>query len=252
MRRQIARLQKPGQIMHGGVRVRAADGLHERGKIVVMVVTGFVIAHSRALRHLLRVGHGEPDHAVFGPRGRIKKLDSVERLTDIAAAGLRDVLLHAGLWQDGHAVARFEIVERPADRALRLVLFHGLEFKHGRARQNGVIDVKIRIFRCGRDERDLAVFDVFQQRLLLLFVEILDLVEIQQNAVRREERVKLGINFLDIGGGRSRRVELAQLSLRFFRDQVRNGRFARAGWAVEDHIGNGTALDDAAQQAVSP
>ena len=236
--------------MHGGVRVGAADGFHECRKIVIVIVSGFVIAHGRALRHLLRVGHGEPDHAVFGPRGRVEEFDGVERLADIAAAGLRDVLLHAGFRQDGHAVARFEIIERPADRALRLVLLHGLEFKHRRARQDGVIDIKIRIFRRGRNERDLAVFDVFQQRLLLLFIEILDLVQIQQHAVRRKERVELSVDLLDVGRGRGRRVELAQLSLRFLRDQVRNGRLARAGRTVEDHVRHRTAFNDPAQQPV--
>ena len=215
-----------------------------------MIVAGFVVPHGRALRHLLRVGHGEPDHAVFGPRGRVEEFDGVERLADIAAAGLRDVLLHAGLRQDGHAVARFEIIERPADRALRLVLLHGLEFKHRRARQDSIIDIEIRIFRRGRDERDLAVFDVFQQRLLLLFVEILDLVEIQKHAVRREEGVQLGVDLLDIGGGRRSRVELAQLALRFFRDQVRDRRLARAGRPVEDEIRHAAGFDDAAQKAV--
>ena len=236
--------------MHSGVRVGAADGLHECRKIVIVIVSGFVIAHGRALRHLLRVGHGEPDHAVFGPRGRVEEFDGVERLADIAAAGLRDVLLHAGLRQDGHAVARFEIIERPADRALRLVLLHGLEFKHRRARQDSIIDIEIRIFRRGRNERDLAVFDVFQQRLLLLFVEILDLVQIQQHAVRREKRVELGVDLLDVGRGRGRRVELAQLSLCFLCNQVRNRRLARAGGPIKNHIRHSAAFNDPAQQPV--
>ena len=236
--------------MRRQVRVGAADGLHECRKIVIVIVAGFVVPHGRALRHLLRVGHGEPDHAVFGACGRIEKFDGVERLADIAAAGLRDMLLHAGLRQDGHAVARFEIIERPADRALRLVLLHGLEFKHRRARQDSIIDIEIRIFRRGRDERDLAVFDVFQQRLLLLFVEILDLVQIQQHAVRREKRVQLGINLLNVSGGRGRCVELAQLSLCFLRDQVRNGRLARAGRPIKNHIRHSAAFNDPAQQPV--
>jgi len=156
------------------------------------------------------------------------------------------VLLDTGLRQDGHAVARFEIIECPADCALRLVLFHGLEFKHRRARQDSVVDIEIRVFRRRCNECDLAVFNILQQRLLLFFVEILDLVQIQQYAVRREERVQLGINLLNVSGGRGRCVEFAQLPLRFFRNQICNGRLACAGRTVEDHIRNRTALNDAA------
>ena len=80
--------RKPGQVVHGGVRVGAADGLHEGGQIVIVIVAGFVIAHGRALRDLLCVLHGERDDAVHRPRGGIEELDGVERLADIAAAGL--------------------------------------------------------------------------------------------------------------------------------------------------------------------
>ena len=117
------------------------------------------------------------------------------------------MLLDTGLRQDGHAVARFEIIECPADCALRLVLFHGLEFKHRRARQDSVVDIEIWVFRRRCNECDLAVFNILQQRLLLFFVEILDLVEVQEHPVRREEGIELGVDLLDVGGGRRRGVE---------------------------------------------
>ena len=215
-----------------------------------MIIAGLVIAHGRALRHLLRILQRQAQDAVFRPCRGIEKLDGIQRLPDIAAASLRDMAGHTRLRQDGHAVARFEIIERPLDRALRFFLLHGLELKDRGARQNGVIDIEIRVFRRGRDQRDLAVFDVFQQRLLLLFVEILDLVEIQQHAVRREERVQLGVDLLNVGGGRRGCVELAQLPLCFLRDQVRDRCLARAGRPVEDEIRHASGFDDTAQQAV--
>ena len=193
--------------MHGGVRVGAADGLHEGGQIVIVIVAGFVIAHGRALRDLLRVLHGERDDAVHRPRGGIEELDGVERLADIAAAGLGDMARHAGLGDDGHAVARLEKVQRPVHRPLRLRLLHRLELKDRGARQDRIVDVEIRVFRRGGDESDLAVFDVFEQGLLLFFVEILDLVEVQEHPVRREEGIELGVDLLDVGGGRRRGVE---------------------------------------------
>ena len=68
--------------------------------------------------------------------------------------------------------------------------------------------------------------------------------------MRREERVELRINLLDIAGGGRRGVELAELSVRAVGDDVRNRRLARARWAVENHIWNGSGVDDPAQKAV--
>ena len=61
---------------------------------------------------------------------------------------------------------------------------------------------------------------------------------------------ELGVDLLNVGRGRGRCVELAQLSLCFLCNQVRNRRFARAGRAVEDHVRHRTAFNDPAQQPV--
>ena len=72
------------------------------------------------------------------------------------------------------------------------------EFKHGRAAENRVVYIKIRVLGRRRYKRYVAVFYVFEQRLLLLFIKILDLVEIEQNAVWRDKCVELRDNIFYI------------------------------------------------------
>ena len=53
--------------------------------------------------------------------------------------------------------------------------------------------------------------------LLLLFVEILDLVKIQQHAAGSQQRVKLGDDLFYVGKPGGRCVQLAQGAVGFFR-----------------------------------
>ena len=162
------------------------------------------------------------------------------------------MLPHAGLGVRGHAVFLLQIADRARDRLPNTGGRDGLELKDRASRQNGVVDIKIRIFRRRGDQRDLAVFDVLQQRLLLLFVEILDLVKVEQHAVRRHEGVELGIDLLDVARGGRGRVQAAELSLRPRRDEIGHRGLSGAGRAVKDHVRHLTGEDDAAQQAVFP
>ena len=251
-RSQISRLQKTRQIVDGGVRVGAADGLHQRRKAVVMVVAVLVIAHCRPLGELLCILQRQMDLPFLDAPGRKQQLHRVHRLADVAAAGARHMLPHAGLGVRGHAVFLLQIANRARDRLPNTGGRDGLELKDRASRQNGVVDIKIRIFRRRGDQRDLAVFDVLQQRLLLLFVEILDLVKVEQHAVRRHEGVELGIDLLDVARGGRGRVQTAELSLRPRRDEIGHRGLSGAGRAVKDHVRHLTGEDDAAQQAVFP
>ena len=83
-------------------------------------------------------------------------------------------------------------------------LFHllgrdGLELKNGGAAQNGVIDIKVGVLSSGGDEGDASVLDVFQKGLLLFFVEVLDLVQIEQHAVVADDGIQFVHDGLDVG-----------------------------------------------------
>ena len=70
-----------------------------------------------------------------------------------------------------------------------------LEFKDCRAGDDGVIDIDIGIFGGGGDEGDSAVLDVFEQGLLLFFVEILDFVQRRIPPEPKREDVDLVISW---------------------------------------------------------
>src|SRR5699024_996502 len=104
-----------------------------------------------------------------------------------------------------------------------LLALDRLELEDRRAAQDRVVHVEVRVFRRGGDQRDAAVFDELEQRLLLFLIEILDLVEVKQHAVHRLQRVDLGDDVPDIGRGGRRAVQLAQVHIRVAGNDGRYG-----------------------------
>ena len=88
---------------------------------------------------------------------------------------------------------------------------------------------------------------MLQQALLLFFVEGLDLVEIEQDAVGRHEGVQLGDDVLDVRRGGGGGVELVEGTLGGIGDDVGDGGLSRAAGAVEDQIGDLPRLNHAAE-----
>ena len=242
---QVARLQQPRQIMHRRVRVGAPQGLHQRRETVKMLVPIPVIAHGTALGH----SSGILQCDAVGGRGK-QQLHRVQGLAHVAAAGRRNPRRHAILQPQGCLPPAVGDLHRPAHRLLRLLGGDGLELKDRGAAQNGVEHAEIGVFRGGSDQRDASVFNEFQQRLLLFFVEILDLVQIQQHTSGGQQRIQLVDDALDVrdsgGGG----VELAQAPVGSLGDDARHRGLSGAGGAVKNHIGDLAALHDAAQQTV--
>ena len=138
--------------------------------------------------------------------------------------------------------------KRAAHRGLDVRRLNRLELKHRAAAQNRVKHVKIRIFCRGCNERNAAVLDELQQGLLLFFVKILNLVQINQRAVRRHQRAQLVKNLFDVRDGRGRCIEPIQLALGLCRDNRGNRRFSHTGRTVKNHVWNVAALDNPAQQ----
>ena len=69
---------------------------------------------------------------------------------------------------------------------------YGLKLKYGAAAQQCSVNVKIGVFGRGGNKGYTAVFGVFEEGLLLLFVKILYFVKIKQNSVRSGNGVYLG------------------------------------------------------------
>ena len=101
---EVPGLQQAGQVVQRGVRVRAAQGLHERAEGVEMVVPLPVVAHGAALRGALRVLERDFHRAADARRGGKEQLHGIDGLAHVPAAALGDVFCHAVLKPDGHAL----------------------------------------------------------------------------------------------------------------------------------------------------
>ena len=163
-----------------------------------MLVALTVIAHGAALGDCIGVIEGQKHLAVITLCRREQQLHGVYRLAHIAAAGRAYPAQNSGLYLGRDGVALGKNIYRTLHGGLDLVCGDMLELEHCRAAQNCVEHAEIGVFRRGCDERYPAVLDELQQRLLLLFVEVLYLVKIQQHAARGKERVELRYYRLDI------------------------------------------------------
>ena len=122
----------------------------------------------------------------------------------------------------------------------------------GRSKELSITELPVMMVLNGlhSGKHDYLFTSIFQQRLLLLFVEILDFVQIEQSALRGEKGVQLFYNGLDIAERSGSGVEAIELSVGLGGNDARQGGFAHAGRAVKNHIGNLTAFDDSAQNTV--
>lgn len=106
------------------------------------------------------------------------------------------------------------------ERLLDLLRADRLEFKDGAAADDGVVDIKIRIFGGRSNQGDLTVLQKFQQGLLLFFVQVLNLVQIEHHAVHPFKGVQRGDDLLKIGGAGSGAIELVQFFARLLCDDA--------------------------------
>ena len=127
-----------------------------------------------------------------------------------------------------------------------------LELKHRGTAEDGVEHIEIGILRGGGDKGDFSVFDVFQQGLLLLFVEGLNLVQIQQHPIGGHKGIQLGHNVFNVSGGGGGGIELVQGAVGLLCDNIGNGGLSRAAGAIENHIGDISGVNKPAQDALFP
>ena len=115
-------------------------------------------------------------------RARIEKFHGVERLAHIAAAALSHQRRYLRFPRQGQGRPGLHGLQGPEHRRADLLRRDGFELKHTAAGEQRVVHIEKRIFRGGGDQGQRPVLHKFQQALLLLLVEILDLIQIQQDA----------------------------------------------------------------------
>ena len=163
-----------------------------------MLVPLSVVPHGAALRRVLCVLQCYVNHAVLPRRRREQQLHGIHRLAHVAAAALSDILRRPRFHDGLYALTLRYYVNRTPHRGHDLGGGYGLELEHGAAGEQRVIDVEKRVLGGGGDERDAAVLYELEEALLLLFVEVLYLVEVEQHAAGREQGVELGDDVLYI------------------------------------------------------
>ena len=143
-------------------------------------------------------------------RRRDRKFQAAQGLAHIAAGALGQV--YGRLVGDGHRGIPLgrQALHRAAHPLLHVPGGQALEFKDRAPGQQGIINVKIGILGGGGDQGDGPLLQAFQQTLLLLFVQILDLVQVEQDAPRPRQGADVLEHRLDIPGAAGRAVELVQ------------------------------------------
>ena len=130
-----------------------------------------------------------------------------------------------------------QLFQRRGKVFLHLCRFHGFKLKYRTAAENGVVDVEIRVFGGRGNEGNGAVLDVFQQCLLLFFIQVLDLIQIQHHTAHGVKAAQFGNKRLDIPGRGGCAIETVELFAGARRNDARGSGFPHAGRPVKDEIG---------------
>jgi len=200
-------------------------------------IVAFVVAQSSALGDGLQLPGADDADVVFDGSGQIGNLQRVDGFAHVSAAGQGDAAQQLVLDLQGQPfLLRLLLQQLDAafERLFNLLWADRLEFKDGAAADDGVVDIKIRIFGGGSNQGDLTVLQKFQQGLLLFFVQVLNLVQIEHHAVHSFKGVQRGDDLLKIGGAGSGAIELVQFFARLLCDDACHGGFSGAGRSVKD------------------
>ena len=166
-----------------------------------------------------------------GRRGVPRELEGLKRRPCVAARAARDlgrdVVRHVGRQRVGPA----------RDHTLEILERQRLQLDHGAAREERLVDLEVRVLRRRPDQRDEAVLDRVEHRILLALVEAVDLVDEQQrpHAVAAEPVASAGdhrTHVVDPGGHGGQLLERRRGALR---DDPRDRRLPHARRPVEDH-----------------
>ena len=219
----------------------------EGGGGIIHGVAAPVIPHGAALGQRLGIRLRQQQATVLGDRRLAEQLHGVDGLPHIAAAALSHQRRYLRLPRQGQGRPGLHGLQGPEHRRADLLRRDGFELKHAAAGEQRVVHIEKRIFRGGGDQGQRPVLHKFQQALLLLLVEILDLIQIQQDAAGGQQRPHIRNDVLHVLQGRRGSIQAVQGFMGLFRDDVGHGGLAGAGGTVEHHVGVGPGVDQAAQ-----
>ncbi len=106
-------LQKPGKVVAGRIRIRAANGFLQRGKKVIVVVPIPVCPHGAFLGHGYGIGHSQRQRIPLGHGCGEQDLNGVHGFAQIAAAGPCNIVKNPILRHGFQTGALFHKGDRP-------------------------------------------------------------------------------------------------------------------------------------------
>jgi hypothetical protein len=151
------------------------------------------------------------------------------------------------------AQAALRIVERALDDAPDVVVVECAQHEDARTREQRRVDLERRVLGRGADERDRAVLDVRQHRVLLRLVEAVDLVDEQHRATaRRAQSARVGDDAPQIGDAGADSRHRRKVCPRLLCDDACQRRLPGAGRSPQDHRRDLVRLDRHAQRTSGP
>ena len=205
-----------------------------------MLVAGAVVADQPAGQRRRARRRGRRARRRPLPRARARRARSARRRRCAARAARPRRRRALTLGRARRARARGAAAPRSSLGAQRL------ELVDGDAREQRAVDLEARVLGRRADQRDEALLDGRQQRVLLGLVEAVDLVEEED---RRAAAVACALDHrADLGAARVDGAVLLELGAAGAGDDPRQRRLARPRRAVQDHRVQPAALERARQR----
>ena len=232
----LPRLQHPGQVVDGRLRVAAAHALDERADDVVVVVAA--VPQGAGAQRGLHVLQFHPP----GVGQRARHLQSGQHLPPVAAGPVGE--MGDGLRRGVPALG----LQPAGDQGLDVRLGQRLQPEQGAAAAQRRVDLEERVLRRGADQRQRAVLHRWQQGVLLGLGEAVDLVEEQDRAAPMlTQPVARPLDDLaHVLDPRRHGAELLERPLGAARHGEGERGLSRAGRAPEDGAGQPVLLHQAA------
>src|SRR5207247_2643622 len=233
----LARLQHRCQVVDGCVRVAAAQGLDEGGREVVVLIA-LAVVEKRSLAcgvedvllaylGVLRAGRREGE------------LQDLERAAGVATRSVRDQA------DDPVRDSGLERGPTPPDDLSQLLLVEREQLDDGAPGEKRRVDLEVRVLGGRADQRHEAVLDRVQDRVLLAFVEAVDLVdeEDRPHAVSAETLRRSGDDRPHVVDPSGDGGELLERRTGPLRHDPRDRRLPRPRRPEKDHRGWAVLLD---------
>jgi len=177
-------------------------------------------------------------------------LEDVQRAARISTADVDEVIERVvGELQASTEAAL--VGQRALDHCTQVLARKRLEAEDTQSRQERGVDLEIRVLRGRADERDRAVLDLRQQRVLLALVEAVYLVDEEHRgrATLLDPCARRGDNRADVGDAAHHRRKRGERRVDLLGEQSGERRLARARRSPQQHRREVAALDHAPQRA---